>query len=237
MKPAPESFFIGWDVGGWNCEHNQKSRDAIVILESDLSVVGSPWRGNLRVTINEAKTAQDWIQRMFHLCKAEFLGTPSITMAIDTPLGFSEEFIDLVAGGLPVPDIQGMSTNRYLYRQTERHLFEKGLSPLSAVKDMIGSQATKGIHALSKFAPNIEDCGVWSDGHGFRAIEAYPSAARKTVTMQGLLKGLASLGHADLDDARICALIAHLFADDRETLEQPRVDVSMREGWIWVPKV
>ena len=236
MNPIAASFYLGWDVGGWNCDHNQNSRDAIVILESGLSVIGSPWRGNLRVTINEAKTSQDWIRRMFHLCKADLPGNPLITMAIDTPLGFSEEFIDLVAGGKPVSDIQGTSTNQYLYRQTERHLFEKGLSPLSAVKDMIGSQATKGIHALSKFAPNLEKCGVWSDGHGFRAIEAYPSAARKTVTMQGLLKGLASLGHDDLDDARICALVAHLFAVDSDRLEHPGTDVSLREGWIWVPR-
>jgi hypothetical protein len=158
-------------------------------------------------------------------------------MGIDTPLGFSEEFIDLVAGFKTGPEIQNMGTNRYLYRQTERYLFEKGLRPLSPVKDMIGSQATKGIHVLSKFAPIIEECGVWVDGHGLHAIEAYPSAARKTATMQALLKGLASLDHDDLDDARICALIAYLFASDREKLAPPMAEVSMREGWIWVPKV
>jgi hypothetical protein len=51
MNPLPESFYIGWDVGGWNCDHNQKSRDAIVILSHDLSIVGRPWRGNLRALL------------------------------------------------------------------------------------------------------------------------------------------------------------------------------------------
>jgi len=26
------AYSIGWDVGGWNCDHNATSRDAIVIL-------------------------------------------------------------------------------------------------------------------------------------------------------------------------------------------------------------
>ena len=46
------SFYIGWDVGGWNCEKNGKSRDAIVILDAALQIVGKPWRGNLRTTLN-----------------------------------------------------------------------------------------------------------------------------------------------------------------------------------------
>ena len=45
------SFFIGWDVGGWNCDNNSNSRDAIVILDDDLTLVGKPWRGNLRESI------------------------------------------------------------------------------------------------------------------------------------------------------------------------------------------
>ena len=44
MKPAtaPPSFFIGWDVGGWNCDKNGKSRDAIVVLDSTPTIVGKP---------------------------------------------------------------------------------------------------------------------------------------------------------------------------------------------------
>jgi hypothetical protein len=30
---SANGFCIGWDVGGWNCDHNPNSRDAIVILD------------------------------------------------------------------------------------------------------------------------------------------------------------------------------------------------------------
>lgn len=53
------NFFIGWDFGGWNCDHNGKSRDAIVILNANKKIVGKPWRGNLRTSINEAKDTWD----------------------------------------------------------------------------------------------------------------------------------------------------------------------------------
>ncbi|MGO9017169.1 MAG: hypothetical protein ACLQVJ_02350 [Syntrophobacteraceae bacterium] len=47
-------FYIGWDVGGWNCDKNLNSRDAIVILDSALAIMGKPWRGNLRTAINNS---------------------------------------------------------------------------------------------------------------------------------------------------------------------------------------
>jgi predicted nuclease with RNAse H fold len=155
-------------------------------------------------------------------------------MAIDTPLGFSDEFVGLITRqGCAEPD--GTSgLNRYLFRNTERHLFNQGLRPLSAIKDMIGSQATKGMHVLAKFAPKIESCGVWTDGNGFRAIETYPTACRNTPEVQELLKGSKPLGHSDKDDARVCAVVAYLFSIRRETLEGPTATVPSSEGWIWV---
>ncbi len=49
MKLAtPSSYFVGWDVGAWNCDKNGTSRDAIVILDEQRVIVGEPWRGNLR---------------------------------------------------------------------------------------------------------------------------------------------------------------------------------------------
>ena len=86
---------------------------------------------------------------------------------------------------------------------------------------MIGSQATKGMHVLAKFAPQIESCGVWTDGAGFRAIETYPTVCRNTKVIKTLLNGQNKLKPDDLEDARICALVAHLFATERSTLEGP----------------
>ena len=234
---ASPSFFIGWDVGGWNCDKNGKSRDAIVILDDTMAIVGQPWRGNLRECIAAATTTSDWLNALFAKCQAELpAGVVAVTMAIDTPLGFSDEFVALITrqGCIEPNDTSGK--NPYLFRHTERHLFKRGLKPLSAIKDMIGSQATKGIHVLTKFAPQIEGCGVWTDGHGFRAIETYPTACRDTSVIKKLMKGSKPLGHNDKDDARVCALVAHLFATKRNTLEEPDNAAPNREGWIWVTK-
>jgi predicted nuclease with RNAse H fold len=239
MKPAtaPPSFFIGWDVGGWNCDKNGKSRDAIVVLDSTPTIVGKPWRGNLRECIATAATTSDWLKALFAKCGAELSDeTMSVTMAIDTPLGFSDEFVGLVNRRDYVEPDATSGRNRYLFRHTERHLFEKDLAPLSAVKDMIGSQATKGMHVLAKFAPQVESCGVWTDGHGFRAIETYPTACRDTKAIKKFLNGRNKLQPADVEDARVCALVAHLFATERSTLEGPDATVPSREGWIWVPR-
>jgi len=233
----PKSFSIGWDVGAWNCDKNPDSRDAIVILDSTLAIVGQPWRGNLRECISGVVTTTEWLNALFSKCKAgPFDRSMQITMAIDTPLGFSEEFLNLAANLKCVESVGSSASNRYLFRRTERHLFQQGLKPLSAVKDMIGSQATKGMHALARFAPTVESCGVWTDGKGFRAIETYPTACRKTWAVKSLLVGRKSLDNADKDDALICALIAHLFATNRQTLEAPSDDIPVREGWIWVPQ-
>lgn len=51
-----------------------------------------------------------------------------------------------------------------MFHKTERHPFAAGLRPLSAVKDMIGSQASKGMHVLARFARSPVRCGVWSQG-------------------------------------------------------------------------
>lgn len=238
MKPSatPRSFSIGWDVGGWNCDRNGHSRDAIVILDETLTIVGQPWRGNLRECIATATTTSDWLKALFAQCQAEFpAGAVAVTMAIDTPLGFSDEFVALITrlGGVEPHATSGL--NRYLFRHTERHLFERGLKPLSAIKDMIGSQATKGMHVLTKFAPKIESCGVWTDGHGFRAIETYPTACRNSPAVKALLQGSQPLGHDDKDDARVCAVVAHLFTTQRRALESPDEKVPSSEGWIWVP--
>ncbi len=238
MNPgAPaRSFYIGWDVGGWNCDKNGKSRDAIVILDDTLNLVGKPWRGNLRQCITYASETSDWLRALFGKCQALYPDVqPAITMAIDTPLGFPESFVNLITGKGFVEADKLSGQNRYLFRQTERHLHQQGLAPLSAIKDMLGSQATKGMHALAKFAPITESCGVWTEGAGFRAIETYPAACRKSKAVSEFLSSRPPLGHEDKDDARICALIAYIYATNPSLLTAPPFDVPAGEGWIWIP--
>ncbi len=235
-------FFIGWDVGAWNCDKNSKSRDAIVILSDSLTIVGQPWRGNLRKSIATAATTSDWLKGLFEKCDAVMPeDAVTVTMAIDTPLGFSKSFVDLITRQSWAEPDEKSGRNHYLFRHTERHLFERALlghgpKPLSAIKDMIGSQATKGMHVLAKFAPQVEICGVWTDGVGFRAIETYPAACRNTKAVKNLLKGRKPLGHDDKDDARVCAAVAYLFATTRDALEEPHENVPQGEGWIWIPR-
>lgn len=242
MAPAR---YIGWDVGGWNCDKNGKSRDAIVILDAALQIVGKPWRGNLRTTINTATGSDAFIHALFALCDApggvalwgDSAQPPAqhITLAIDTPLGFSQAFVGLATGLQCVEFVGQSSTNPYLFRHTERFLFEHGLTPLSAVKDMIGSQATKGMHALAKFAPHRIRCGVWTDARHLVAIEVYPSACKTSHSMAKLRQGYPALDHEDKIDALTCALVAYLFDQKRAALAEPDASVPPEEGWIWVP--
>jgi len=58
MIPAmisSHTYYMGWDAGGWNCDKNFKSRDAIVILNDDNEQVGKPFRGNLSKTISASQ--------------------------------------------------------------------------------------------------------------------------------------------------------------------------------------
>lgn len=232
-------LFIGWDVGGWNCDKNPASRDALVVLDAERQLLGKPWRGNLRRCINQAADTPEFIARLLDLCEldaAPFASAP-VVLAIDTPLGFSTAFIELVAQGRAVGSIEGSSSNPYLFRHTERFLFERGLTPLSAIKDMIGSQATKGMHVLARFAPTVKSCGVWTDSQRLHAIEAYPAACRRSAVMRALLEEYAplQLDHIDQRDALVCALIAWVFHFQPELLAQPGSEAPEREGWIFVP--
>jgi len=230
------SHYIGWDVGGWNCDRNGKSRDAIVILDSSLSIIGEPWRGNLRIHINKAETTDEWIQALFSLCGSYAGKDARCVLGIDTPLGFSDEFVCLAADRVSTGEIATSATNPYLFRRTERFLFEQGLKPLSAVAHMIGSQATKGMHVLAKFVPEIQGSGAWSDGNRLTAIEAYPAACKNSAIIKGLRENFQGLDHEDKEDAFTCALVAHLYAEQRDKLIEPDESVPQNEGWIWVPK-
>lgn len=254
-----DTLYIGWDVGGWNCERNANSRDALVVLDAQCNLLGKPWRGNLRSAINQASTTAEWIQSLLQCCQVEWQGnaTPNVVLAIDTPLGFSLAFQQLITGNGAAGIIDDSATNPYLFRHTERFLFQHGLSPLSAIKDMIGSQATKGMHALAKFAPQQPAVGVWTGGDQLQAIEAYPAACKHSPAMARLLAPFMveqqvdvlpaasiwqgatfvdGIDHDDKRDALICALLAWLFANEPDALHPPDKDTPKSEGWIFVPK-
>jgi hypothetical protein len=144
---------MGWDVGGWHCDQNRKSRDALVLLEAldvVLQPLGRPWRGNLRVEL-ATLTGVRLICKMLELCGLDELGPFDLTIAIDTPLGWPQAMLDLATGGGPTCVPEDDDLNPYTRRVTEIDLVTRGCGyrPLSAVRDMLGSQSTKGIHFLS----------------------------------------------------------------------------------------
>lgn len=237
-------LLIGWDVGGWNCDRNRLSRDALVVVDHNLHVLGKLWRGNLRERINQADTTLSFVQALLDCCQIEepLTSATQIVLGIDTPLGFSSEFMDLLANGQAAAKVHGSATNPYLFRFTERFLFENGLAPLSAIKDMIGSQATKGMHVLACFIPERSQCGVWTDNSFATTIEVYPSSAKRSVTVNDLRSqclGLSNLSisdwHEDEQDALTAALLAWMFRFKPELMAWPLSEAPAREGWIFVP--
>lgn len=248
-----QTYYVGWDVGGWNCDKNPASRDALVILDSAKELVGIPWRGNLRQTLNAATTPGILATEILELCQVKIDPEDSFRLffAIDTPLGFSKALADLIVSRVAAGPILSSSTNPYLHRETERFLFGRGLSPLSPIKDMIGSQATKGIHFLARFAPDLERCGLWTDGRHIHAIEAYPSACKRSACIRAMrrpfyegcgdsvpiekLKARPEFHHLDLEDALTCALIGWSFQNKPELLAHPTPTIDPSEGWIFVP--
>lgn len=230
-----DQVFIGWDVGGWNCDKNPNSRDALVVLDAEGARIGQPWRGNLRTTLNTTRTAPDFLTAILTLCK---LPTPAhvwATIAIDAPLGFPAAFAQVITGGAAVAQIGQSATNPYLYRATERRLVAEGVTPLSAVKDMIGSQSTKAMHAVARYARQIAP-GVWSDGAHLTLIETYPTLCRSRA--RGTFNDLATATTAreiDILDGEVCAQIAFAFVQRPDWLEPPPPNVPASEGWIWAP--
>ena len=236
VKGERSKLFLGWDVGGWNCDRNPNSRDALVALDQGGQRIGQPWRGNLRQTINAFSTAPEFIAAILRLCKLSLpVDSAQVTIAIDAPLGFPAAFTEMISGGPPLSEIGASSDNPYLYRFTERRLVAEGLTSLSAVKDMIGSQSTKAMHTVARYT-NLVGPGVWSDGSCLTMIETYPALCRKRApgSFSALAQATTSKD-SDILDAEVCAQIAHAFEKRPGWLEPPHRDAPLAEGWIWAP--
>ena len=234
-----QRLFVGWDVGGWNCDKNANSRDALFVLDRSGAPVGKPWRGNLRCALNDNVSAREFLSTLINLCDLNHrVDIIHVTIAIDAPLAFPEALVRLITGREPLAQIDDKSAeNKYLYRFTERRLASEGtIRPLSSIKDMIGSQATKAMHMMSRFNLQPIEPGVWSDDGCLTVIETYPSLCRLRLDhVQDKQEPRPTGTIADIRDARICAQIAYDFHFRRERLESPTQDAPIAEGWIWAP--
>ncbi|HEV2547009.1 MAG TPA: hypothetical protein VGU20_06720 [Stellaceae bacterium] len=241
-------LWMGWDVGGWHCDRNKLSRDALVLLEpvdGELRAIGK-WRGNLRgalVTLSGVPL----VREMLALCQLREAGSFDLTVAIDTPLGWPRAMLRLASGGERTPVPEDDRLNPYTRRDTELDLIRRGYQPLSAVRDMLGSQSTKGIHFLRAASLPTTSCGVWraeSDGVSVTAIETYPAVARKSAPLAsrcGEMLQTAPFSSPsggvipDVEDALVCALLAHLFSDPGGVEPVPPTAPEI-EGWIILPR-
>ena len=74
------------------------------------------------------------------------------------------------------------------------------------------------------------DVGGWNCDKNQRSRDAI------VILNPDLRARYPTFDHQDKEDALICALIAALFAGQRETLWRPPDDTPLSEGWIWVPR-
>lgn len=247
-----DTLFVGWDVGGWHCDKNAASRDALVVTglcDREIVVVGKPWRGNLR-SVLMADTGHALLSATLGLCGVDAEPVTEVVIAIDTPLGWPSAMMRLAQGGA-VSSVSGADgENPYTRRATELALIQRGYAPLSAVRDMLGSQSTKGLHFLRAAGLQEVSFGVWrhtdDEGRSISAIETYPAVALqmdnlRTLQAEVLARtegGLRTGGkplHDDTRDALACSLVAYLFAKSPEVMEPVPENVPNGEGWIMLP--
>lgn len=239
------THFAGWDVGGWNCEKNRRSRDAFVVLDALGRVIGRHKRGNFAVSIQNASCAAEWVQDIFlgSNCAESLSDGSHLLLAIDAPLGFPEALVKLAAGDCIANPLGEHGLNPYLFRYTEQRLYAMEVAkPLSAVKDMLGSQASKAMHMIARFKLDQVSKGVWQNLSGspkLTVIETYPgaiAAGKFTSALRaGISEGELEGWHQDDIDALHCALVARLFATERARFCDPPSEAPRSEGWIWIP--
>lgn len=250
MSVTAPSFSVGWDVGAWRTHEG----DALWILDSAGNTLGR-WHGNLLPQISAGTSPDEFVHALFDCCEATSPALDSfVTLAIDAPLAFPNGIMELLNGKTKSEsedDERANIDNPYLFRRTEAftvlHRTPKR-NPFSAIQDMIGSQFTKVLHVLNKFALKHDGKGVWrTSGSRVRVIEAYPAMSKTTLNDVGLVEPVKSVFESqivnhtpatdDERDALICAIVAHLHAHAPEMLHPPEGEYfNADEGWIWFPK-
>lgn len=241
-------LFVGWDVGGWHCDRNRESRDALVVLtlgaDGQPVLTGKAWRGSLRPTLMR-HSGVDLVRAMLRHCDVSLDVAEAVMIAIDAPLGWPRAMLDL-ANGRGLTEVSDSDfENPYTRRQTELDLIRQGFAPLSNVRDMIGSPSTKAMHFLRAAGLAPQPLARWSAG-SVTAIETYPAVAFKNARcaqLHGLLmydllarQSCTKPALPDIRDALACAVVAYMASEQPHTVIQPPAAYPSLEGWIILPK-
>lgn len=241
-------LFVGWDVGGWHCDRNRESRDALVVLtlgaDGQPTQMGKAWRGSLRPILMRHH-GFDLVRAMLRHCDVNFDGAEVIMIAIDAPLGWPRAMLELANGGGPTGVSDRDFENPYTRRETELDLIRQGFAPLSNVRDMIGSQSTKAMHFLRAAGLAPQSRARWG-ACCVTAIETYPAVAMKNADcaarhgqlMDALLSRqlIPKPALPDVRDALACAVVAYSASQHPESVAEPPAGYPPLEGWIIVPK-
>ncbi len=246
-------YFVGWSVGAWNCDE-AKRQDALVVVHANdgaLEVTGMPVRANVRNLLVTGHR-EELIRRLLGVCSVKVQAGLRVTLAVDTPLGWPRAFVDLFTTRRAIDVPEGADDNPILFRRTERALLALGYRPLSPVRDMIGSPASKALHFIKRVGFAVSEPGVFRvvsprTSSVYEAIETYPQIAKRSATLAEAFEPLIADPrieavveddkHADQDfkSALWCALVARRFVTMRDTMLAPGPDVPLDEGWIWIP--
>lgn len=100
------SYFIGWDVGAWNCDDNSRSRDALAVLV-DTGNEHLEWAGgcagvNVRDELN-AYRGSELLAALLCRCDVPADSPVRRGIAIDAPLGWPAAMLNLINVGSATP--------------------------------------------------------------------------------------------------------------------------------------
>ena len=183
------TYYVGWDVGAWQCNISTQSHDAIAVFDETFKFVSSGL-GNVKDCLRGSKDFAGFLSEFAEKPdKTKFYKYDNFVIAIDAVLGWPKNFLRLVT----TPKISREELNAlfpkdenikntFIFRQTERAVkttVKTKRNPLSAVKDQIGSQSTKALFLLKYLEFEKNGCSEWRDDCGNIAIETYPGAVLK----------------------------------------------------------
>ena len=152
------TYYVGWDVGAWHCDHNRKSQDALFISD----------KLNKQLCIRDQfnkETIEDFLNECLDNT-SKFTDEDSFYFAIDAVFSWPKAVLDLLNEAIAKEAIpEKFSTNPFLFRYTEQEISRKlKKQPQSVVQNQIGSQSTKIIFFLKRYnfqRESFENLGVW----------------------------------------------------------------------------
>lgn len=238
---------IGWDVRGW-----QSKQQATAVLKVSIESNKYEWLG-----VSELFSFTQGLKPSFDqlLCPAvgedlyqQLLRQKKITLAIDSPLGFSQDYINLLQGkntniNVPSSEIE----NTLAYRDCERWVAKNyDKKPLSGAFDKLGNNATLAMSLTENLKRDDFVLVPQNTNHAHRSIiEVYPGICksgkqRVSPAISSIARILPSevIPGTDQYDAAICAVIGALYSGGSEVLDLPMLEpipktINLKEGWIY----